>query len=153
MKINKNIERVGVAVAMCDKGNTNSMEMDAGATTTNTKSDWQKLSCEVLPVKRTRSPESPKSQRLSKKMHSSKKKESSDSNSSSSSSESETDHSEEGEVKKFIFPKKTAKPSLMKNSTQEDKMPKSSNRFASLQLRAATKLNLPLKLAMTSRRR
>lgn len=97
---------------MCDKGNTNSMEMNGGIISTHIKSDWQKLSHKEFPIKRTRSPESPKSQRLPKKIHASKKKESlSDSN--LSSSESETDQSEEGEIKKLIFHKKTAKPSTL----------------------------------------
>lgn len=116
---------------MCDKGNTNGMEMDTGLSITDVKADWQKLSRKVLPAKRTRSPESPKSQRFPKKINASKKIESS-SDANSSSSESETDKSEEGEVKKFIFPKKTAKKSLMKNSIQNDELPSSSNRFATL---------------------
>lgn len=73
---------------MCDKGITNGMEMDTGLTITDVKADWQKLSRKVLPAKRTRSPESPKSQRFPKEINASKKIESSsDANLSSSEPE------------------------------------------------------------------
>lgn len=133
---------------MCDKGNTNGMEMDTELTITDVKADWQKLSRKVLPAKRTRSPESPKSQRFPKKINASKKIESS-SDANSSSSESETDKSEEGEVKKFIFPKKTAK-----NSIQNDELPSSSNRFATLPIESNNQIGSSINTSsMTNQRR